>query len=245
MLKMKSDNVRVAEIVPSGTSSYFTPLQIRVRQKWPQEAFIAADHAGISVARTQFDLTQIGRLRYEVSMEREKNQHLDVDSDDRVFLESIDPLSLNLMACLNNRCLAAIRMTWAADAYRDPILSRILEHSRLKASDISNTILNSQFVIYESSIARSMAMHLQAHVNKIGKKIGARFCLMAASPSARGLFERLGLVCEEEALFDPAAGEMHIYKLDLHNQRHLSLFHASHKPDPRSVYINPIAASAL
>jgi hypothetical protein len=171
--------------------------------------------SSIAIAKTDQELLQIGRLRYELFVERDGKSYCDADKDQRLFLEPVDKCSLNFFGTIGNDCVVAVRSTKVQDAGRDERLSRIVEQSALPADQILATVIYSRFVVCERIRARLLIPELFRHVYHTGLSSGMTHSILAARPSLIPIFERFGFVAGSTAFLDEIAGPMVIMKLDL------------------------------
>jgi hypothetical protein len=171
--------------------------------------------SSIAIATTDQELLQIGRLRYELFVERDGKSYRSADKDQRLFLEPVDKCSLNFFGAIGNDCVVAVRSTKVQDAGRDERLSRIVEQSALPADQIFATVIYSRFVVCERIRARLLIPELFRHVYRTGLSSGMTHSILAARPSLIPIFERFGFVAGSTAFLDEIAGPMVIMKLNL------------------------------
>jgi hypothetical protein len=176
--------------------------------------------SSIAIATTDQQLRQIGRLRYELFVERDGKSYRDADQDQRLFLEPVDTCSLNFFGALGNDCVVAVRSTKVQDAGGDERLSRIVEQSALPADQTSTTVIYSRFVVCDRIRARLLIPELFRHVYRAALSSGITHGILAARPSLISIFERFGFLAASSAYLDEIAGPMVIMKLDLLDRDH-------------------------
>jgi hypothetical protein len=180
-------------------------------------AFMASS---IAIAKTDQDLLQIGRLRYELFVERDGKSYRDVDKDQRLLLEPVDKRSLNFFGTIGSDCVVAVRSTRVQDAGCDERLSRIVEQSVLPPDQTSTTVIYSRFVVCDRIRARLLIPELFRDVYRAALSSGMTHSILAARPSLIPIFERFGFLAAPTAFFDEIAGPMVIMKLDLLDRDH-------------------------
>jgi predicted GNAT family N-acyltransferase len=176
--------------------------------------------SSIAIARTGQELLQIGRLRYQLFVERDGKSYRDADKDRRLFLEPVDKCSLNFFGMIENDCVVAVRSTWVRDAGCDQQLCRLVEQSALPADQTSTTFICSRLVVCERIRARLLVPELFRHVHRAALSSGMTHSILAARPSLIRIFERFGFVVASSAYLDEIAGPMVIMKLDLLDRDH-------------------------
>jgi hypothetical protein len=189
--------------------------------RWPGERKITYKYPAIGVADTGKCIEAIGRLRYELFVQRDGKQYECADHEAAVFLEPIDAVSLNFQATDHQRCLATVRMTWAQDALGDKHLSKAVANSGLSETDLPITVLNSRLALRPEMRAKLYLTELFRTVYRSGYLNGAKYCLVAARPSLSELYIRFGFRDTQKRYIDDIGGEMAITKLDLHDGEHL------------------------
>lgn len=186
------------------------------------EAPAAPGACSTAISRTDQELTQIGRLRYELFIERDGKPYRAADKERRLFLEPVDKCSLNFFGTIGNDCVIAVRSTSVLDAKCDEQLSRVVEQSALPPDQISTTVISSRFVVCEQIRARRLIPAVFRHVYRTALSAGMTNGILAARPSLIPIFERFGFVARSTAFLDEIAGPMVIMKLDLLNRYHLA-----------------------
>jgi predicted GNAT family N-acyltransferase len=171
--------------------------------------------SSIAIAKTDQELLQIGRLRYELFVERDGKSYRDADKDRRLLLEPVDKCSLNFFGTIGNDCVVAVRSTKVQDAGCDERLTRIAEQSALPADQASTTAIYSRFVVRDRIRARLLIPELFRHVYRTTLSAGMTHSILAARPSLIPIFERFGFLAASTAFLDAIAGPMVIMKLDL------------------------------
>lgn len=187
-------------------------------RRWPRVAFAPNRHSAIGCATTGHEVRRIGRLRYELFIERDGKSYAGADHESRTFLEDIDRTSLNFQVVLNSRHVAAVRLTRALDGASDPHLSRALEHAGLDECDLPRTVINSRLAVLPETQARLQIPLLFRHMYRIGVLSGASYCVAAARPAVGSLFERFGFRRRPISYIDPIGGLMEVHVLDVFNK---------------------------
>lgn len=176
----------------------------------------------VAISRTEQELRQIGRLRYDLFIERDGKSYRAADKELRLFLEPVDTCSLNFFGTIGDDCVIAVRSTNALDAKCDEQLSRVVEHSPLPPDQIATTVINSRFVVCEQIRARRLIPAVFRHVYRTALSSGMTNSILAARPSLIPIFERFGFVAMSTAFLDDIAGPMVVMKLDLLDRLHLA-----------------------
>lgn len=200
-----------------------TPDFARLRtDRWPKDIIDTTRYPALGIARTQRDMSEIGRLRYELFIGRDGKRYAHADHEARMFLEPIDHLSLNFIARLRGKCAVTVRATWASDAIVDPHLEQVVAHADLEMLD--RTIVNSRLAVEPSMTARGLIPVLFQSMFRGARMANARFCVAAARSSLIPLFERFGFYQLERRrpYFDEVAGWMSVLLLDLHDRDRLT-----------------------
>jgi len=174
----------------------------------------------ISIARSSEQMAEIGRLRYALYIARDKKRYIHVDHERQSMIEAIDDVSLNFQIIDNNRTLAAVRLTRAADALNDPQLSLLVKS--LKRRNLSNIVVNSRFVALPLPSARRAIAPMFQEVYRAGLAAGAMHCYLATRPQLQTIFEKFGFRFEGSVFDDPIAGHMHALRFDLHDIAYLN-----------------------
>jgi predicted GNAT family N-acyltransferase len=201
---------------PHAATNWATPLGTSGngdigQPQTPTEPMISS----IAIARTEQELRQIGRLRYELFVERDGKSYRDADKNGRLFLEPVDKCSLNFFGTIGNDCVVAVRSTKVQDAGRDEHLSRVVEQSALPADQTLTTVMCSRLVVCDRIRARLLIPDLFRHVYRAALASGITHGISAARPSLISIFERFGFLAASTAYLDEIAGPMVIMKLDL------------------------------
>lgn len=189
--------------------------------------------SSIAIAKTDQELLQLGRLRYELFVERDGKSYRAADKDQRLFLEPVDKCSLNFFGTIGNDCVVAVRSTKVQDAGCDERLSRIVAQSALPSDQISATVIYSRFVVCERIRARLLIPELFRLAYRTALSSGMRHSILAARPSLIPIFERFGFVAGSTAFLDEIAGPMVIMKRDLLDRDHVARSASSFPRPPR------------
>lgn len=191
--------------------------------RWPRDIVDTPRYPAMDVARTQQEMSEVGRLRYELFIGRDGKRYVHADHEARMFLEPIDRVSLNFIARMRGKCAVTVRATWASDAIVDPHLEQVVAHADLDLEALDRTIVNSRMVAQPSTSARSLIQPLFQCMFMVALRADARFCLAATRSALIPLFERFGFhqLARPRPYFDEVAGWMSILVLDLHDRERL------------------------
>jgi hypothetical protein len=172
-------------------------------------------------------LRAIGRLRYELFIERDGKKYEHADHRNRLFLEPVDFVSLNFSAGTPASRWMAVRLTRAEDVMSDRHLNLIVENCGLDEQQLARTVITSRFAVRDDNDAKLQIPNVWRDVYEAGLRIGAEYCLLAARKQVLALFTRFGFVRVGEPYVDPVAGVMQVMRLDALDRQHLL---ASHSP---------------
>jgi predicted GNAT family N-acyltransferase len=178
--------------------------------------------SSIAIATTDQELRQIGRLRYELFVERDGKSYRDADKDQRLFLEPVDRCSLNFFGTIEDECVVGVRSTRVEDAGGDQQLCRLVEQSALPVDQTLTTVICSRLVVCDRIRARLLIPELFRHVYRAALSSGMTHGILAARPSLIPIFERFGFRAASSAYLDEIAGPMVIMKLDLLDRDHMA-----------------------
>jgi predicted GNAT family N-acyltransferase len=208
---------------PHAATNRATPLGIPGNGEVGQPQTLTAPMvSSIAIAGTEQELRQIGRLRYELFVERDGKSYRDADKDQRLFLEPVDKCSLNFFGTIGHDCVVAVRSTKVQDAGRDKQLCRVVEQSALPADQTSTTVMCSRLVVCDAIRARLLIPELFRHVYRAALSSGMTHSILAARPPLISIFERFGFLAASSAYLDEIAGPMVIMKLDLLDRDHMA-----------------------
>jgi predicted GNAT family N-acyltransferase len=206
---------------PHAATNWATPLGIPGNGDDGEPQTPAAPMiSSIAIAGTEQELLQIGRLRYELFVERDGKSYRNADKDRRLFLEPIDKCSLNFFGTIENDCVVTVRSTRVEDAGGDERLCRLVEQAALSADQTSTTVIYSRFVVRDRIRARLLVPELFRHVYRTTLSSGMTHSILAARPSLIPIFERFGFLAASTVYLDEIAGPMVIMKLDLLDRDH-------------------------
>ena len=197
--------------------------------RWPSG--IESQHPTVNIARKEADLNDIGRLRYELYIERDGKRYSSVEYAARQFLEPIDRVSLNFQARHMGRLLAAVRLVRAEDAILDPHLGLLVEAYR--PCDIARTVVNSRLAVLPEHRARAVIIPMFQEVYRCGLLAGAKECLLGTRDELVSIFERFGFVRTETVVVDPVAKHMNVLCLQLDNVEYLTRINSPLAPIAR------------
>lgn len=186
--------------------------------RWPAD--IKTQHPAIDIARQEADLNDIGRLRYELYIERDGKRYASVERGARKFLEPIDRVSLNFHARHSGRLMSTVRLVRAEDAILDPHLGLLVEAYRPR--DITRTVVNSRLAVLPEHRARALIIPLFKEVYRCGLLVGAKECLIGTRDELVPIFERFGFARTDTVVVDPVAKHMNVLCLQVDDIDHLT-----------------------
>ncbi|MGV7212206.1 N-acyl amino acid synthase FeeM domain-containing protein [Bradyrhizobium sp. UFLA05-112] len=186
-------------------------------RRWPKQALPRAGQ--VSVAKSAAELEAIGRLRYDLYVERDQKAYAHADHVRRCLLEPVDDVSLNFQVKQDDRLLAAVRVTWAPDALLDLHLRPLVEGARIAC--LSTAVVNSRFVVRPELRARAVIVPLFCEVYRTGMLAGATCCVIGTRSDLVGIFERFGFRETGFHIRDPIAGRIHNLNLNPYDLAHL------------------------
>lgn len=193
----------------------------RLMSLWGGDALEPSKYSSIGTAHTRIQLQNIGRLRYELFVERDRKAY-EADHDIGMFLEPIDDLSLNIHCTDEERCYSAVRLTRGQDGMADRQLAAILTNCDLVKSPYADCVLLSRLSVRPDLRSRTSILDLMRHTYSVGLRQRVRYALLATRSSLIPMFERFGSETTGRHLQDPVAGRLEILALDLLNRGHLS-----------------------
>lgn len=194
---------------------------VTLGQLWGVQALAPGHSPAIAPAISTEELNGVGRLRYELFVERANGRYAHADHTERALIEPIDAVSLNLRAMSVRGCLAAIRLTQGADAASDPRLATMLRQSGIAPSAYADCLVLSQMAVRPESTARAPLVMLGRQAYRVGLLAGSGLALLAAGPALVGWFSRFGFKPSGHSWTDPAAGELYCLALDLRDRARL------------------------
>jgi predicted GNAT family N-acyltransferase len=179
---------------------------------WPTDALISRDPR-VTLLREGDDLSALGRLRYELYIERDLKQYKCADHRNRTLIEPIDALSLNFAASIDGELLAAVRLVRARHALLDPHL-RLLVEAR-QPEDIDQTMVCSRLSVRSEYRARTLIKPMFREAYRIGLSVGARHFLLGTRASLIGVFQRFGFCPTGAMVSDTVANSIHVLDLNV------------------------------
>lgn len=197
-----------------------TAHRLRLERIWGRDVFSPSKFPLISTAYCSDDLLRIGRVRYELFVERD-GKNYPADHERRLLIEDIDALSLNIEARDGDRSLTGLRLTRGQDAIADRQLRAILLNSECARPPYSDCLLLSRFTVQRELRARMQILDLLRHTYVVGLMQGARYALLATRPSLIHMFERFGFNATARRLVDPIAGELEVLTLEIRDRERL------------------------
>ena len=191
--------------------------------RWLEGIIDTGRYPAMGIAQTDSELEEIGRLRYDLFIDRDGKRYAHADHETKTFLEPIEKISLNFVARAQNRCAVAVRATWANDTIVDPHLEQVVAYADLDPETLHQTIVNSRLAARPSTIARSLITPLFQCMFTVALQANARFCMAATRSGLIPLFERFGFyqLNHRRPYFDEVAGWMSVLVLDLHDRERL------------------------
>lgn len=213
-----SSDVPVASVRSSSVGRRTLGDRTLGRPDWPVE-ILRSQTRSVSIAKTHSDIRAIARLRYELYIARDRKPYGSADHDRRLFIDAIDDVSLNFQANRDDVLLAAVRLTMARDALRDPQTALVI-----KAADTTNlakTSVTSRLAVRPIMSARRVIVPMFQEIYRCGLVIGIEHSLLATRLELRGIFERFGFRMTGRSFDDPVAGTLHVLRLDLIDRAYL------------------------
>jgi predicted GNAT family N-acyltransferase len=186
--------------------------------RWP-DAGLPPVHPAVSIATSEDDLDDIGRLRYELYIARDGKAYRNVDHAHRIFREPVDTVSLNYPARMGDELLAAVRLVRADDALVDPHLRLLVEAYQPTCTE--STVVCSRFAVRPEHRARALIKPLFIEVYRIGLLSGAQHCIVGTRDDLTAIFERFGFRRTDTEVNDPVASHIHVLDLDSHDLNHM------------------------
>ncbi|CAH1664056.1 hypothetical protein CHELA20_40292 [Hyphomicrobiales bacterium] len=196
-------------------------LEQRLRSIWGDLPFGRLTYSGISIATSMADLTTVGRLRYDLFVERDGKSYAQADHRHRTLVEDVDRVSLNFQATAYQRCLASVRLTRAEDAYLDSQLSLIVRDNNLIDPPYVGCLLLSRMIVRVEMRARLCIPDLFRQTYRIGLRSGASLAFLATREPLVPLFGRFGFIETGRKFLDPIAGPLIILALHLRDETRL------------------------
>lgn len=185
----------------------------------------------IGVIDTGVGLEGIGRLRYDLFVERDGKGYECADQNARMFLEPIDEVSLNFHHSLVVETLAAVRLSWASDALGDSHLRHVVRHSGIPDGLLSRATVTSRLAVRNVRAAKLRMLPMLRETCFAGILSGARFTIVSCRPSLIDLFIRLGFRSSGRPVTDTVAGLLEVMVLDLEDNAHLAAANSPFVPD--------------
>lgn len=191
----------------SVVSKFIAPLVVRDRS--------------IGIVDSVLGIGPIGRLRYDLFIERDGKAYEFADHDQRSFIEPIDSCSLNFHFSNDDQCLAAVRLSWAEDALADNHLKLVVENSGIETSLFPQMLVTSRMAIRDQKIAKQKMVALIQEACFIGVLSGARYSCVGCRPTLARLFEKMGFEFSGSRYVDHVAGFMTVMVLDISKASYL------------------------
>jgi predicted GNAT family N-acyltransferase len=195
-------------------------LASRLANTWGASLMERPRQPGIGIVKTADDLEEVARLRYELYIQRDQKPYA-AEHDLRLFCDDADPSSLIFYARSGGELGASVRLTRAADAFRDVQLTRLVDAANLSATEVDTTVINSRFVMKPNWRMRALAYPLFQEVYVTGLLAGAQRALLTTRPNLVGIFERFGFRTMGPEIEDEIAGRLVLMELWPHDVPHL------------------------
>ena len=215
---MRSD-VPPAARPGDGHAVYDIALRMRIAALWGESALRSPPHPSIALASSHDAIEAIGRLRYKLCIERDRKHDRHMDHARRLFIEPIDDLSLQIYAHVEGRLVAAIRLSRGQDAIFDPQLAGMLHAFTPATPPFADCLTVSRLVARVQPNARAQLAELIRFAYAMGAATGiARFMVFGVPPADIDLLEQLGCVSTGAILAGPAAEDMAIRAIRMHDR---------------------------
>lgn len=189
--------------------------------RWGERRTYQCANPAITVARTDSDFQQIGRLRYSLFIERDGKSYPEAHRGERCFIEPVDIDSLNFMASADGRCIAACRVTRSDAALKDQYLSRIIQHSDLAPEELERAVVCSRFSIAQSWKAKRLSVALLKEGYRAIYRHGMQTILLASRPPLAPYYAKFGFHETGRRYFEGVAGEMVVQQLRVRDRKNL------------------------
>jgi hypothetical protein len=192
----------------------------RLAETWGAPLLDRTLQLEIGIVKTAQDLEQVARLRYELYIERDHKPYA-AHHDLRLFCDEADPSSLIFYARSDGEIGASVRLTRAADAFRDPQPTQLLNAANISAHELDVTVINSRFVVKPNWRMRALAYPLFQEVYVTGLLAGAQRGLLTTRHNLVRIFERFGFRTVGVAIEDAVAGPLEAMELRLRDLSYL------------------------
>lgn len=166
-------------------------------------------------------LRAIGRLRYELFIERDGKKYEHADHRNRLFLEPVDFVSLNFSTGTKDSRMLSARLTHAQDTLGDKHLNLIRTNSRLNERQLERTMIMSRFAVRDDLQSKMHIPNMLRAAYEAGLQAGAQICLLATRPQMLALYSRFGFAAIGRGYEDGVAGPMQIMRLDVSDRENL------------------------
>lgn len=179
------------------------------RTEWPDNIYIAT---------TSKELEEVGQLRYERYIARDRKGYISADHELRQFLDPADQVSLVFYARgASGDAIASVRLTSARFADTDPQMARLLRAWGVPDA----TVVTSRLVASDGFEAKQAVPRLFNLVYEVGYRSSAVWCILATRPTLTRLFSKFGFKPTGQRYVDPVATEQEAMALRLHDLGHL------------------------
>lgn len=189
--------------------------------RWSEGRTYQCANPAITVAKTNSDLQQIGRLRYSLFIERDGKSYPEAHRGERCFIEPVDVDSLNFMASAEGGCIAACRVTKSDAALKDRYLSRIIQQSGLAPEALERAVVCSRFSIAPTWKAKRLSVALLKEGYRAIYRHGMQTILLASRPSLAPYYAKFGFHETGRRYVEGLAGELVVQQLRVHDRTNL------------------------
>lgn len=177
---------------------------------WSRTAICSTDPA-VRIVRSQASLLEVGRLRYGVSVARGGQRCDDASDDKQVVVEPIDRASL-VFAAGQDRTLATVRLSRAADAMADPHLARLVACA--DPADVASSVVFSRLAVMPQPSARRLIVPMFLQAYRSAHLCGATQGFTAARNDLISILSRFGWRPTGQSYSDPAEGQLQLLRYD-------------------------------
>jgi hypothetical protein len=181
-------------------------------ERWRQDIVDAPLRGGVSVVRDLDELEQVGFLRYDFYIARDRKNYLEADHSKRTFIQSVDRKSLNFYVAHEDRTVAISRLTKVIDAPLDLQMQLVCRAAGVCFDDPSVGI-GSRMVIQETTAARIAYIRLMREMHALGLRGGITTAISYCRDHLVPLFLKFGY-SRLTAVEDEVVGPLSIVRLD-------------------------------
>lgn len=185
---------------------------VTLGQLWGTRALAPGRSATVAASVSSNEIHEVGRLRYELFVERDGRTYAHANHAERVLIEPVDAVSLNLRATSGQNCLAAVRLTQGLDAVSDTGLAATLRRSGHAHDDC---LIVSHMAVRPEAAAPALAVDLGRHAYRAGLQTGAGIAVLAARTAQVEWFARFGFKPSGPSWDDASEGEVRCLVLNM------------------------------